>query len=145
MDHWLATSTLLRNSDHIFACGLAPNRVIVLSIDRLIAVAVEGFKSSALLVQIDEHLKTLSSDERKEQVKKVKGVFQFNVKNSDNKVGMLSSSQDQCSESVERVTPYSSLFQWLIYTISYLDLRLEVWRRLHKQGNRHWPQARCYH
>ncbi|KAF9431253.1 hypothetical protein BGZ94_005616 [Podila epigama] len=44
-------------------------------------IAVEGFKSSALLTQIEEHLKTLSADERKDQVKKVKGVFQFNVKN----------------------------------------------------------------
>ncbi|GJJ67883.1 hypothetical protein EMPS_00229 [Entomortierella parvispora] len=45
---------------------------------------VEGFKSSALLSQIDEHLKTMSEAERKDQVKKVKGVFQFNVKNSAN-------------------------------------------------------------
>ncbi|KAG0336629.1 hypothetical protein BG004_007957 [Podila humilis] len=45
------------------------------------SIAVEGFKSSALLEQIDAHLQTLSSAERKDQVKKVKGIFQFNVKN----------------------------------------------------------------
>ncbi|KAK3841871.1 MAG: sterol-binding-like protein [Linnemannia gamsii] len=50
------------------------------------SIAVEGFQSSALLVQIDEQLKTLSEAERKDQVKKVKGIFQFNVKNKDNKV-----------------------------------------------------------
>ncbi|KAF9182228.1 hypothetical protein BGZ51_003057 [Haplosporangium sp. Z 767] len=46
------------------------------------SLAVEGFRSSALLAQIDEHLQTLSEDERKDQVKKVKGIFQFNVKNN---------------------------------------------------------------
>ncbi|KAG0199286.1 hypothetical protein BGX28_007428 [Mortierella sp. GBA30] len=46
------------------------------------SLAVDGFKSSALLTQIDEHLKTLSEAERQEQVKKVKGIFQFNVKNN---------------------------------------------------------------
>ncbi|KAF8932651.1 hypothetical protein BGZ47_011259 [Haplosporangium gracile] len=50
------------------------------------SLIVEGFQSSALLAQIDEHLNTLSEAERKEQVNKVKGVFQFNVKNKDNKV-----------------------------------------------------------
>ncbi|KAG0239943.1 hypothetical protein BGX31_002320 [Mortierella sp. GBA43] len=50
------------------------------------SIAVDGFKSSALLVQIDEHLKGLTEAERKEQVKKVKGIFQFNVKNADGKV-----------------------------------------------------------
>ncbi|KAG0040106.1 hypothetical protein BGZ82_005158 [Podila clonocystis] len=50
------------------------------------ALSVEGFKSSALLSQIDEHLKTLTTTQRKEQVSKVKGIFQFNVKNSDGKV-----------------------------------------------------------
>ncbi|KAG0024997.1 hypothetical protein BGZ82_010276 [Podila clonocystis] len=49
-------------------------------------VAVEGFKSSALLSQIEEHLKTLTPAQRKEQVSKVKGVFQFNVKNAEGKV-----------------------------------------------------------
>ncbi|KAG0327427.1 hypothetical protein BGZ99_007647 [Dissophora globulifera] len=47
---------------------------------------VDGFKSSALLTQIDDHLKTLSEPERQEQVKKVKGVFQFNVKNNAGQV-----------------------------------------------------------
>ncbi|KAI7816079.1 lipid transfer protein [Gamsiella multidivaricata] len=50
------------------------------------SLAVDGFKSSALLTQIDEHLKALSEAERQEQVKKVKGVFQFNVKNKEGKV-----------------------------------------------------------
>ncbi|KAF9304684.1 hypothetical protein BGZ74_000892 [Mortierella antarctica] len=45
------------------------------------SVAVEGFKSSAVLVQLDEHFKSLTPAQRKEQVAKVKGVFQFNVKN----------------------------------------------------------------
>ncbi|KAG0351301.1 hypothetical protein BG005_009240 [Podila minutissima] len=51
------------------------------------SLSVEGFKSSALLSQIDEHLKTLTTAQRQEQVSKVKGVFQFNVKNSDGKSG----------------------------------------------------------
>ncbi|KAG0254466.1 hypothetical protein BG011_005768 [Mortierella polycephala] len=46
------------------------------------SLAVDGFKSSALLTQIDGHLQTLTEDERKDQVKKVKGIFQFNVKNN---------------------------------------------------------------
>ncbi|KAF9082151.1 hypothetical protein BGX29_008361 [Mortierella sp. GBA35] len=50
------------------------------------ALTVEGFQSSALLAQIDEHLKSLSEAERQEQVKKVKGIFQFNVKNKEGKV-----------------------------------------------------------
>ncbi|KAG0236844.1 hypothetical protein BGW41_000315 [Actinomortierella wolfii] len=50
------------------------------------AIAEPGFKSSALLVQIDEQLKGLSEADRKAQVAKVKGVFQFNVKNNENKV-----------------------------------------------------------
>ncbi|KAK3837910.1 MAG: SCP2 sterol-binding domain-containing protein [Linnemannia elongata] len=50
------------------------------------SLVVEGFQSSAVLAQIDEQLKTLSEAERKEQVSKVKGVFQFNVKNKDGKV-----------------------------------------------------------
>ena len=50
------------------------------------ALVVEGFQSSAVLAQIDEQLKTLSEAQRKEQVSKVKGVFQFNVKNKDGKV-----------------------------------------------------------
>ncbi|KAG0031499.1 hypothetical protein BGZ81_001142 [Podila clonocystis] len=50
------------------------------------SIAVEGFKSSALLVQLDEHFKTLTPAQRKEQVSKVKGVFQFNVKNAEGKV-----------------------------------------------------------
>ncbi|KAF9901544.1 hypothetical protein EC991_006026 [Linnemannia zychae] len=50
------------------------------------SLTVEGFQSSALLAQIDEHLKTLSEAERQEQVKKVKGIFQFNVKNKEGKV-----------------------------------------------------------
>ncbi|KAG0083289.1 hypothetical protein BGZ93_006319 [Podila epicladia] len=50
------------------------------------SVAVEGFKSSALLVQLDEHFKSLTPAQRKEQVGKVKGVFQFNVKNDAGKV-----------------------------------------------------------
>ncbi|KAG0339165.1 hypothetical protein BG000_002697 [Podila horticola] len=50
------------------------------------SIAVEGFNSSALLVQLDEHFKTLTPAQRKEQVSKVKGVFQFNVKNADGKV-----------------------------------------------------------
>ncbi|KAF9899863.1 hypothetical protein BX616_002805 [Lobosporangium transversale] len=50
------------------------------------SLQVDGFKSSALLTQIDEHLKTLSDAERQEQVKKVKGIFQFNVKNKEGKV-----------------------------------------------------------
>ncbi|KAF9210766.1 hypothetical protein CPC16_006859 [Podila verticillata] len=50
------------------------------------SIAVEGFKSSALLTQIEEHLKTLTPAQRKEQVSKVKGVFQFNVKNEAGKV-----------------------------------------------------------
>ncbi|KAF9960241.1 hypothetical protein BGZ65_012606 [Modicella reniformis] len=45
------------------------------------SLAVDGFKSSALLVQIDEHLNSISDAERQEQVKKVR-VFQFNVKNN---------------------------------------------------------------
>ncbi|KAF9352996.1 hypothetical protein BGX26_009224 [Mortierella sp. AD094] len=45
------------------------------------SLTVEGFDSSKLLAQIDEHLKTLSEAERQEQVKKVKGVFQFNITN----------------------------------------------------------------
>ncbi|KAF9363674.1 hypothetical protein BGX34_003564 [Mortierella sp. NVP85] len=50
------------------------------------SLAVDGFKTSVVLVQIDEHLKSLSDAERQEQVKKVKGVFQFNVKNSSGQV-----------------------------------------------------------
>ncbi|KAF8937500.1 sterol-binding-like protein [Dissophora ornata] len=50
------------------------------------SLTVEGFKSSAVLTQIDDHLKTLSDAERQDQVKKVKGVFQFNVKNKAGKV-----------------------------------------------------------
>ncbi|KAG0208219.1 hypothetical protein BGX28_000746 [Mortierella sp. GBA30] len=50
------------------------------------SLQVDGFKSSAFLAQIDTHLNTLSEAQRKEQVSKVKGVFQFNVKNSDGKV-----------------------------------------------------------
>ncbi|KAF9018576.1 hypothetical protein BGZ52_004165, partial [Haplosporangium bisporale] len=42
--------------------------------------------SPLLLSQIEEHLKTLTAAQRKEQVSKVKGVFQFNIKNSDGKV-----------------------------------------------------------
>ncbi|KAF9942166.1 hypothetical protein BGZ75_006281 [Mortierella antarctica] len=50
------------------------------------SIVVDGFASSAFLAQIDEHFKTLSEAERKEQVAKVKGVFQFNVKNKAGKV-----------------------------------------------------------
>ncbi|KAG0024996.1 hypothetical protein BGZ82_010275 [Podila clonocystis] len=50
------------------------------------SIAVEGFNSSAILVQLDEHFKTLTPAQRKEQVSKVKGVFQFNVKNAEGKV-----------------------------------------------------------
>ncbi|KAF9159418.1 hypothetical protein DFQ27_006097 [Actinomortierella ambigua] len=50
------------------------------------AIEQPGFKSSALLVQIDEQLKSLSEADRKAQVTRVKGVFQFNVKNKDGKV-----------------------------------------------------------
>ncbi|KAG0224611.1 SCP2 sterol-binding domain-containing protein [Mortierella sp. GBAus27b] len=49
-------------------------------------LAVDGIKSSAIIVQIDDHLKTLTEAQRKEEVKKVKGIFVFNVKNKDNKV-----------------------------------------------------------
>ncbi|KAG0249256.1 hypothetical protein BG011_009457 [Mortierella polycephala] len=42
------------------------------------ALAVAGFNSSAVFVQIEEQLKTLPEAERKAQVQKVKGVFQFN-------------------------------------------------------------------
>ncbi|KAG0277036.1 hypothetical protein BGZ95_006631 [Linnemannia exigua] len=50
------------------------------------SLTVEGFQSSALLAQINDHLQTLSEAERQEQVKKVKGIFQFNVKNKEGKV-----------------------------------------------------------
>ncbi|KAG9064834.1 hypothetical protein KI688_003094 [Linnemannia hyalina] len=50
------------------------------------SLIVEGFQSSALLSQIDEQLKALPEAERKEQVSKVKGVYQFNVKNKAGKV-----------------------------------------------------------
>ncbi|KAF9959164.1 hypothetical protein BGZ72_010199 [Mortierella alpina] len=50
------------------------------------SLVVDGFASSAFLAQIDEYFKTLSEAQRKEQVSKVKGVFQFNVKNKDGKV-----------------------------------------------------------
>ncbi|KAF9537014.1 hypothetical protein EC957_009043 [Mortierella hygrophila] len=50
------------------------------------SLVVEGFQSSALLSQIDEQLKALPEAERKEQVNKVKGVYQFNVKNKAGKV-----------------------------------------------------------
>ncbi|KAI1316983.1 hypothetical protein EDD11_009141 [Mortierella claussenii] len=51
------------------------------------SLSIDGFKSSALLTQIDDHLKSLSDAERQEQVKKVKGIFQFNVKNTKGQVG----------------------------------------------------------
>ncbi|KAG0313719.1 hypothetical protein BGZ99_008618, partial [Dissophora globulifera] len=51
------------------------------------SLADANFKSSALLSQLDEHLKTLTDAQRQEQVKKVKGVFQFNVKNKEGKIG----------------------------------------------------------
>ncbi|KAF9920398.1 hypothetical protein FBU30_009785 [Linnemannia zychae] len=50
------------------------------------ALIEPGFESSNIFAQIDGHLKTLSEKERAEQVKKVKGVFQFNVKNKEGKV-----------------------------------------------------------
>jgi hypothetical protein len=57
-----------------------------------IAIADDHFKSSTYLVQIDEHLKSLSDAQRQEEIKKVKGVFVFNIKAKDGKVGMYSSS-----------------------------------------------------
>ncbi|KAG0048530.1 hypothetical protein BGZ83_006520 [Gryganskiella cystojenkinii] len=51
------------------------------------SLAIPGLASSDLITKIDEQLKTLSDAERAEQVKKVKGVFQFNVKSKDGKVG----------------------------------------------------------
>ncbi|KAG0063750.1 hypothetical protein BGZ89_009658 [Linnemannia elongata] len=51
------------------------------------SIKIEGFESSAVLEQINESLSTLSEAERKEQVSKVKGVFQFNVKNKAGKIG----------------------------------------------------------
>ncbi|KAF9149608.1 hypothetical protein BG015_008588 [Linnemannia schmuckeri] len=53
------------------------------------SLAVDGFKSSALLTQIDEHLKGLSDAERAEQVKKVKGIFQFNTGNGEMHKGVV--------------------------------------------------------
>ncbi|KAF9122004.1 hypothetical protein BGX30_002254 [Mortierella sp. GBA39] len=50
------------------------------------SLIVEGFQSSALLAQINEQLTALPEAERKEQVSKVKGVYQFNVKNKAGKV-----------------------------------------------------------
>ncbi|KAF9183571.1 hypothetical protein BGZ51_003926 [Haplosporangium sp. Z 767] len=50
------------------------------------ALAVDGFNSSNVFVQIEEQLKTLPEAERKAQVQKVKGVFQFNVKNKSGTV-----------------------------------------------------------
>jgi putative sterol carrier protein len=50
------------------------------------ALAVEGFESSALFVQIGEQINGLPQADRQEQVKKVKGVFQFNIKNKEGKV-----------------------------------------------------------
>ncbi|KAF9963713.1 hypothetical protein BGZ65_000259 [Modicella reniformis] len=50
--------------------------------------AVEGFNCSKVLNQIEEQLKTLSEAERQEQVKKVKGVFQFTVKNKEGKIAI---------------------------------------------------------
>ncbi|KAG0279785.1 hypothetical protein BGZ96_001810 [Linnemannia gamsii] len=49
------------------------------------SITVEGFQSSAIFAQIDETLKNLSDAERLDQVKKVKAVFVFNVKNKDGK------------------------------------------------------------
>ncbi|KAF9362870.1 hypothetical protein BGX34_005349 [Mortierella sp. NVP85] len=51
------------------------------------SVADDHFKSSPYLVQIDEHLKSLSEADRQAEVKKVKGVFVFNIKAKDGKVG----------------------------------------------------------
>ncbi|GJJ76079.1 hypothetical protein EMPS_08438 [Entomortierella parvispora] len=51
------------------------------------SIKIDGFKSSELLAQIEDQLKTLPEAERKAQVQKVKGVFQFNVKNSGGKIG----------------------------------------------------------
>ncbi|KAG0305857.1 hypothetical protein BGZ97_000945 [Linnemannia gamsii] len=50
------------------------------------ALAIEGFQSSDLIIKIDEQLNTLSDAERADQVKKVKGIFVFNVKNKEGKV-----------------------------------------------------------
>ncbi|KAF9387810.1 hypothetical protein CPC16_006860 [Podila verticillata] len=50
------------------------------------SISVEGYKTSAVLTQLDEHFKTLTPAQRKEQVSKVKGVFQFDVKNEAGKV-----------------------------------------------------------
>ncbi|KAF9210765.1 hypothetical protein BGZ59_009020 [Podila verticillata] len=50
------------------------------------SISVEGYKTSAVLTQLDDHFKTLTPAQRKEQVSKVKGVFQFDVKNEAGKV-----------------------------------------------------------
>ncbi|KAF9583356.1 hypothetical protein BGW38_009676 [Lunasporangiospora selenospora] len=48
--------------------------------------AVAGFAASDVIVKINDQLSTLPEADRKEQVKKVKCIFQFNVKNKDGKV-----------------------------------------------------------
>ncbi|KAF8925644.1 hypothetical protein BGZ52_006654 [Haplosporangium bisporale] len=53
------------------------------------SISVEGYKTSAVLTQLDEHFKTLTPAQRKEQVSKVKGVFQFDVKNEAGKTWTL--------------------------------------------------------
>jgi len=50
------------------------------------SVAAPGFGSSALFEQIRAGLDVLPEGERKENVKKVQGVFQFDIKNSEGKV-----------------------------------------------------------
>ncbi|KAF9285458.1 hypothetical protein BGZ68_003843 [Mortierella alpina] len=69
------------------------------------SIVVDGFASSAFLAKIDEFLKTLSDAQRKEQVAKVKGVFQFNVKNKAGKVESWTLDLKNGTGSIEKGTP----------------------------------------
>src|SRR5690606_17885859 len=42
----------------------------------------DGFESSYLILQIHEYLNTLTDEERKLEVAKVRGIFLFNIKNN---------------------------------------------------------------
>ncbi|PVF93241.1 putative peroxisomal protein POX18 [Serendipita vermifera] len=48
-------------------------------------IKVEGFKSSERLCAIADAFSTLSDAEKKAQINKVKGIFQFQIKNDEGK------------------------------------------------------------